>query len=114
MIDSMELKCAVVNGLKNARYILEQIQSGECPYTFIEVMCCPGGCVCGGGQPFGSTMDSRKERIDGIYSIDKKSTIRRSHKNPLIQQLYEDFLIEPNSKKSHELLHTFYYPHNKE
>ncbi len=114
MIDSIEFKGAVVNGLKNARYILEQIQSGECPYTFIEVMCCPGGCIGGGGQPFGSTMEIRKERISSIYSIDKKSTIRQSHKNPLIQQLYEDFLIEPNSWKCHDLLHTFYYPHNKE
>jgi len=114
MIDSIELKGAVVNGLKNARYILEQIQSGECPYTFIEVMCCPGGCIGGGGQPFGSTIETRKELINSIYSIDKNSTIRRSHKNPLIQQLYDDFLIEPNSKKAHELLHTFYYPQNKE
>ena len=104
------VKVAVANSLGNARKIMEEIKAGTSPYHFIEVMCCPGGCIGGGGQPIPSTIEKRKERINAIYAEDAGLPIRKSHENPEVKILYEDFLHEPLGHKSHELLHTHYYP----
>jgi len=104
------VKVAVANGLANAKKIMEDVRLGKSDYTFIEVMACPGGCIGGGGQPISKDPDIRMKRIKGIYGIDRHKVLRKSHENPAIQKLYEDFLGEPNGHKSHELLHTHYTP----
>jgi len=108
-IDQTVLKVAVAHGLSNAKTLLNQIEKGESPYHFIEVMACPGGCIGGGGQPIKSTMDVKQKRIDAIYSIDRDLPLRKSHKNPDVIKLYEDYLGEPLGEKSHHLLHTHYH-----
>ncbi|MBO5116903.1 MAG: iron hydrogenase small subunit, partial [Treponema sp.] len=80
----------------------------EPPYHFIEVMACRGGCVSGGGQPYGSNDEIRAARAAGLYKDDKDSEIRVSHKNPDVIKLYDDFLLKPCGEKSHHLLHTTY------
>lgn len=107
-LDGTPVKIAITNGLKNARVLMDKIRAGEADYQFIEVMCCPGGCVGGGGQPFRTTAAIREHRMDGLYQVDKKLSVRQSHKNPEIQTLYREFLDEPNSELAHELLHTHY------
>jgi NADP-reducing hydrogenase subunit HndD len=107
------VKVAIANSLKNAKVLLEKIKSGECGYQFIEVMCCPGGCIGGGGQPFGTKNSTRLERIKSIYEVDKDMPLRKSHKNPAVAELYKEFLVKPLGHKSHELLHTHYTPRNK-
>jgi iron-only hydrogenase group A len=107
MIDDLEVKVAVSHGLSNARKILEKIKNGE-EYHFVEFMACPGGCIGGGGQPLAATDDVIEKRMEAIYEIDKNKTLRKSHENPYIQKLYEEFLTEPGSHKAHELLHTKY------
>ncbi|ANW98346.1 ferredoxin [Thermoclostridium stercorarium subsp. thermolacticum DSM 2910] len=112
--DGMTIRAAVAHGLGNARKLLDQVRNGEAQYHFIEIMACPGGCVNGGGQPIQparvrNTIDIRTERAKGLYSEDEAMTIRKSHKNPRIQKIYEEFLGEPGSHKAHELLHTHYY-----
>jgi len=107
------LKAAVAHGLGNARKLIESVQKGEKEYHFIEIMGCPGGCVNGGGQPIQpskvrSWVDLRKERATAIYDEDRSLSIRRSHENPMIKKLYDEFLEKPGSHKSHELLHTHY------
>ncbi len=109
MVGDLEVKVAVTNSLKNAKMVLEKIKNGEADYHFIEIMCCPGGCIGGGGQPRPTTNEIRIKRIEGIYSADEKMTLRKSHKNPAVLKLYEDFLESPNSHKAHELLHTKYF-----
>ncbi|MPW25743.1 4Fe-4S dicluster domain-containing protein [Alkalibaculum sp. M08DMB] len=108
-INGLEVKVAVVHGLGNAKLLLKQIERGESPYAFIEVMACPGGCIGGGGQPIQSTMDVKAKRIESIYKIDEDLPLRKSHKNPSITELYERYLGEPLGEKSHELLHTHYH-----
>ena len=107
-----EVKVAVSHSLSNARTLIEQVVRGESPYTFIEIMACPGGCIGGGGQPYGTTNDVRQERIASIYLIDGNMVYRKSHENPAIKALYKEYLVEPNSKRAHHLLHTKYYPRN--
>lgn len=102
------VKVAVASSLSNAKILLEKIKNGESDYHFIEIMCCPGGCIGGGGQPKPFTNEIRKERIKATYIIDEKMEIRKSHKNPAVLKLYEEYLEKPNSHKSHELLHTHY------
>jgi NADH-quinone oxidoreductase subunit G len=80
----------------------------ETPYHFVEVMACRGGCIGGGGQPYGCTDDIRKQRATGLYNDDEKSQYRCSHQNPFINQVYREFLGEPNGHRAHELLHTRY------
>ncbi len=110
-IAGMDLKAAVVSGLGNARRLLEKIQRKEASYHAIEIMACPGGCINGGGQPFYNGNTSILEaRKDAIYRADAGLPIRKSHLNPSIIKIYEDFLGEPNSEKAHELLHTKYCP----
>lgn len=117
-IGDNEVKVAVAHGLANAQKIMEEIKSGKAEYQFVEIMACPGGCVMGGGQPIKtskqrSEYDVRKLRADCLYNIDEKSTIRKSHENPIIKKLYKEFLEEPGSDKAHELLHTTYHKRNK-
>ncbi|KRQ87408.1 NADP-reducing hydrogenase subunit HndC [Caloramator mitchellensis] len=107
-IDGLEVKIAVANSLSNARHLVDKIKSGEREYHFIEVMCCPGGCIGGGGQPIGTVNRVRNERIKSIYEVDANMPIRQSHKNPVIKQLYDEFLEKPLGERSHHLLHTHY------
>jgi NADH-quinone oxidoreductase subunit G len=93
----------VINQVRAAKAAGEEL-----PFHFIEVMACPGGCVGGGGQPYGATNELRTQRAKGLYSEDASGLWRCSHRNPYIQQLYSDFLGEPLSHKSEELLHTSY------
>ncbi|MBF7084250.1 iron hydrogenase small subunit [Desulfallas sp. Bu1-1] len=106
------LNVAVAHGLANAREILERVKNGH-PYHFIEVMCCPGGCIGGGGQPIPTNNEIRAKRTAGIYSADRAMQLRKSHENPAVQALYQEFLGEPLSHKSHELLHTRYVPRSR-
>jgi NADH-quinone oxidoreductase subunit G/[NiFe] hydrogenase diaphorase moiety small subunit/NADP-reducing hydrogenase subunit HndD len=112
-LNGVELKVAVAHGLKNARTIMDQIAAGESPYHFIEIMACPGGCIGGGGQPIPTNDEIRKKRIAAIYAEDESMTIRKSHENPEIVQVYEEFLEKPLGHKSHELLHTKYRKRNR-
>jgi NADP-reducing hydrogenase subunit HndD len=119
----MTIKAAVAHGLANARKLLDRIKAGEAEYHFIEVMACPGGCVNGGGQPIQpsnvrSWVDLRSERAKAIYEEDRELPVRKSHENPRIKMLYDEFFGEPGSHKAHDLLHTHYgkrenYPDNK-
>jgi NADH-quinone oxidoreductase subunit G len=114
-IKGTEVKIAVAHGLGNVEYVLKRIKKAkekgeELPYHFVEVMACPGGCIGGGGQPYGVDDNIRKLRAEGLYDDDRKRTIRSSHRNPYIQKLYKDFLGAPLSEKSHKLLHTKYIP----
>ncbi len=108
-----ELKVAVANGGANARKLLDGIRSGELYYDFIEIMMCPGGCIGGGGEPYSLDKDILKKRMDAIYEIDATKELRKSHENPYVKKLYDDFLEEPNSHKAHELLHTHYTDRSK-
>ncbi len=108
-INGKEIHIGVVNGLGNTRKILEKIRSGEEKLDAIEVMACPGGCVGGGGQPYHKgDLTILKKRAEGLYSIDKEKTYRKSYENPSIKKLYEEYLGEPGSGRAHELLHTSY------
>jgi len=107
-IGELEVHAAVAHGLGNARKLLDKIVSGEANYHFIEIMACPGGCLGGGGQPIPTTEEIRKKRAEAIYQADKGLALRKSHENPAIKRIYEEFLGEPNSKKAHQLLHTKY------
>ncbi len=109
----MDVKVAVAHGLGNARKLLESIRDGKADYHFIEIMACPGGCVNGGGQPIVSSKDKmdkdlRVERAKAIYSEDRASGIRKSHENPDMVTLYNEYLEKPGSHRAHELLHTTY------
>ena len=113
------IKIAVASGMRNAKVLLDQIREGKSPYTFIEIMGCPGGCINGGGQPYVRDTFMPNEDIDiydkylqlrskALYSEDERAVHRQSHNNPDIQTLYKEYLGEPNSHKAHELLHTTY------
>lgn len=112
-VGDIELKIAVAHGLSNADKISKMIEDGTCPYHFIEVMACPGGCIGGGGQPIKSTMDVKAKRVDAIYEIDTNMVIRKSHDNPSVDKLYKEYLEAPNSHKAHDLLHTQYMSKGK-
>ncbi len=99
-VDGTEVRLAVVHGLKNARELVKQIKSGERSYHFVEVMACPGGCVCGGGQPVSKKTDRGIDRTKGLYKLDRISQIKSSEENPLITSLFEGML-----KDRHDLLH---------
>jgi NADH-quinone oxidoreductase subunit G len=108
-----KVRVAVVHGLANAKEVCEEVLSAKkagksAPYDFIEVMACRGGCIAGGGQPYGTTDETRAKRIEGLYADDENSKFRKSHDNPSIQKLYSEFLDAPLSHKAHELLHTTY------
>ena len=112
-VAGMDIKVAVASGLGNARALLNKVKSGEANYHFIEIMGCPGGCVNGGGQPqqpasVRNFTDIRALRAKALYDQDASMPIRKSHVNPSIKRLYEEFLGEPGSHKAHEILHTTY------
>jgi iron-only hydrogenase group A len=108
VIGDLTVGVAVVSGLLNARRLLDQIKAGRDDLHFIEVMTCPGGCIAGGGQPYGTDITKVKARMKALYGIDKKESLRFSHENDAVAKLYADFLGKPLSHKSHELLHTHY------
>jgi iron only hydrogenase large subunit-like protein len=108
-IAGIEVGVAVVSGLKNASDLLDEIRNGRDDLHFIEIMACPGGCINGGGQPIGVTAEAVKNRMKGLYAIDKNDQIRTSHHNPDIKKLYDEYLGEPLGHKSHKLLHTHYH-----
>lgn len=112
-VADMDVKVAVASGLSNAKILLDKIRTGEADYHFIEIMCCPGGCVNGGGQPqvhadIRNFVDVREVRAKVLYDNDAAKTIRKSHENPSIQKVYEEYLGEPGSEKAHHILHTSY------
>jgi NADP-reducing hydrogenase subunit HndD len=107
-LEGVELKTCVAHGLTNAREVVSAIKSGKANYHFIEIMACPGGCLGGGGQPIPTNPEIRKKRTEAIYREDMGMPIRKSHENPEVAQIYEEFLGEPLGHKSHELLHTNY------
>jgi len=110
-LGGMEVRVAVANTLSNAKILAEQVLNHESPYQFIEIMSCPGGCIGGGGQPYGTISKTREERLNATYEVDSNMSIRKSHENPAIIKIYEDYLEHPLSHKSHELLHTQYHAH---
>ena len=117
-IAGIDVKVAVASGLANARILCDQIKEGKSPYHFIEIMSCPGGCVNGGGQPIKTAdvrnnTDYRALRTNAIYDTDEKMKLRKSHDNPIIKELYETYLGEPNGHKSHAILHTKYIARSK-
>lgn len=123
-IAGSEIKVAVASGMRNAKVLMDEIRSGKSPYTFIEIMGCPGGCINGGGQPYvkpcflpnedNNILDTYKEkRAQALYSEDERQKVRQSHNNKQVQKLYSDFLGKPNSHKAHELLHTTYVPRER-
>jgi hydrogenase, Fe-only len=103
-----ELKIAIVSGLKNAENLIRSIQSGEASYDFVEVMACPGGCVCGAGQPI-TDAQGKTKRGSGLYAADKMCSIKRSEENPVVMSLYSDLL----KGRVHELLHVEYKERNR-
>ena len=112
-IGDKKVKVAVAHGLANAQTIMEEIKSSKADYQFVEIMACPGGCITGGGQPIKNAkiqeeVDIHKKRAEAMYSIDEKSVIRKSHENPVLKQIYKEFLGEPNGELAHKLLHTHY------
>ena len=116
-----DVKIAVVSGMKNAKPLLDQIKKGESPYHFIEIMGCPGGCINGGGQPYVESRrknqkgldEYRLKRASTLYEEDKLMPHRKSHENQQVQNLYKEFLGEPNSHLAHQYLHTHYSPKSK-
>ncbi|MGN1143297.1 MAG: [Fe-Fe] hydrogenase large subunit C-terminal domain-containing protein, partial [Anaerovoracaceae bacterium] len=112
-----KVRVAVTSGLSNAAKLLDRVKSGEANYDFIEVMACPGGCVNGGGQPHQpgevrNFTDLRADRAKALYSEDAAMTLRKSHENPIMKDLYDNYLGEPGGHKAHELLHTSYTRRN--
>lgn len=108
-IGDRDVRIAVANGLGNTRKLLNKVRSGEEKFDAIEVMACPGGCIGGGGQPYHhGDISVLKRRAEGIYSVDKGKKLRKSHENPQVKKLYEDYLGEVGGPLAHELLHTSY------
>ncbi len=108
--DGLPINIGIAHGLGNARKLLEDVRAGKSNFHAIEIMACPGGCIGGGGQPYHhGKVETLKARQKAIYSEDESKTLRKSHENPFVQKLYEEFLGEPCGHKSHELLHTHYY-----
>ena len=112
-INGLKVKVAVASGLVNARKVLDMVKSGEKDYTFIEIMGCPGGCVNGGGQPIQPAsvrnfVDLKGLRAAALYKDDENLPIRKSHENPFIKMLYDEYFEKPGSHRAHEVLHTHY------
>ncbi len=107
-LDGRRLNVAVAHGLGNAQKVIDQVRNGEAEYHFVEVMTCPGGCIGGGGQPRFTTDEVRAARIAAIYREDESRELRKSHENPYVCKLYEEFLGAPCGEISHHLLHTHY------
>jgi NADP-reducing hydrogenase subunit HndD len=108
--DGLPINIGIAHGLGNARKLLEDVQAGRSQFHAIEIMACPGGCIGGGGQPFHhGDSEIIKKRAAAIYREDEGKPIRKSHENPFIIKLYEEFLGKPLGEKSHHLLHTHYF-----
>jgi NADP-reducing hydrogenase subunit HndD len=107
-VGGLTVKVAVAHSLGYARELLDAVKRGDVDFHFIEIMCCPGGCIGGGGQPIPTNLEIRGERIAATYTADEQMTLRKSHLNPAIQELYKNYLIKPLGEKSHHLLHTHY------
>ena len=112
-INGLEIKVAVASGIANANYVMDQIKAGTAPWTFVEIMCCPGGCVTGGGQPVQpasvlNVFDLKSMRAKALYDQDAGMALRKSHESPFVKALYEEYLGSYGSHKAHEILHTEY------
>jgi len=112
-LNNQTLKIAVASGAKNADKLMKQIADGTSPYHFIEIMGCPGGCINGGGQPRSKDPFAAQKRLEGLFAEDHRKSIRKSHENTFVNELYEAFLINPNSHIAHEYLHTHYVRRGK-
>ncbi len=117
-INENNYNIVVASGLRNAKKILEEIKNGQSKYHFIEIMACPGGCIMGGGQPIVNSeikhnTDVRSLRANAMYQIDEKSQYRRSHENPILKKIYQDYLKTPGEGIAHKLLHTTYEKQEK-
>ena len=108
-VGDLNVKVAVAHTLANARLLMDKIRAGEADYHFIEIMACLGGCIGGGGQPYSTCADIRQQRTDALYSCDECKTLRKSHENPAVKELYDTWLGKPLGEKSHHLLHTHYH-----
>ena len=118
-IAGMDVNICVVSGLDAVHEVLTAVENGEKNYHFIEVMCCPGGCVNGGGQPIQptsvrQTVDIKKKRASALYSYDKANGFRKSHESPVVKALYSEYFEKPGSHKAHEILHTSYVDRSKD
>lgn len=114
-MNGTKVKIAVIHQMGNVDAVVQEIRKAaaegkERPYDFIEVMACKGGCVTGGGQPYGHCDELREKRAAALYKDDETHEIRCSHQNPLITQIYDKYFGKPNSEKAHHLLHTHYTP----
>ena len=107
------VRVCVASGLHNVKRVLDGIRDGSLQYDFVEFMACPGGCIGGGGQPIGTNNAVRDARIQALYEIDRSLPLRKSHENPEIKTIYEEFFGAPLSQRSHELLHTHYHARKK-
>ena len=112
-VGDLDVKVAVASGLSNARELLTKVQNGEADYHFIEIMGCPGGCVNGGGQPIQPASvrnftDLKALRAAALYEEDRNLPYRKSHDNPIIKEVYDNYFGKPGSHKAHEVLHTTY------
>jgi NADP-reducing hydrogenase subunit HndD len=117
-LGDIDIKVAVTSGTANAKKLLNSIKAGEIDVQFIEIMGCPGGCINGGGQPVQpmnvrNFRDLKAARSKALYDADAKSTLRKAHENPIIKELYENYLEKPGSEKAHHLLHTHYVKREK-
>ena len=117
-VGGKDIKVVAASGLANAKVILEEIKNGTADYQFVEIMACPGGCVMGGGQPIKSSkirseVDVRAKRANALYTIDEKSVLRKSHENPIVKKIYEEYLEKPGSYRAEKLLHTRYKKREK-
>ena len=117
-INGVEIKVAVASGIANANYVMDQIKAGTAPWTFVEIMCCPGGCVTGGGQPVQpasvlNVFDLKAMRAKALYDQDAGMALRKSHESPFVKALYEEYLGSYGSHKAHEILHTEYVAREK-
>ena len=118
-INGMKVKVAVASGAAAAKVVMDRVQAGNPDgWTFIEIMGCPGGCVNGGGQPLQpahvrNTVDLKALRAKVLYDADSDMPMRKSHKNPDINKLYDEYLEKPGSHKAHHILHTTYVKREK-
>jgi len=112
-LEGVELKCAIAHGLANAKTLMDDVKSGKANYHFIEFMACPGGCLGGGGQPLPTSPEIRAKRAAAIYAEDAGMPLRKSHLNPEVVKIYQDFLVKPCGEVSHKLLHTKYTPRKR-
>ena len=117
-VNGLEIKVCAASGIANANKVMEEVKAGTSPYTFIEIMACPGGCVNGGGQPVQHAVvrnfyDLKAIRGAALYEADKNMPVRKSHESEAIKTVYKEFFGEPGSHVAHETLHTSYIPRPK-